>query len=141
MSQTAQRNIECSGDKGIVTQATYPTYCESETMMIPRDNIESVITRSPIVGTAPGCFSLYIPRQQPATILSSSSSERMRTIRWSHVLTFPEQNIRIAGLAKRSDTVLAGHSPTFLGFEVICYLATSMQRVDHVCCQEPPRAD
>ena len=38
MSQTAERNIECSGDKGIVTQATYPTNFESETMMIPRNH-------------------------------------------------------------------------------------------------------
>ena len=46
--------------------------------------------------TAPGHFSLYIPRPQPATI-------------------------RIPRLAKRSDPVLAGHSLAFLGFEVICY--------------------
>ena len=67
------------------------------------------------MGTALARFSLYISRSQAATTLLSSSSDKM-----SHVLTFPEQNIRTARLAKRSDTVLAGHSLAFLGFEVIC---------------------
>ena len=56
-------------------------------------------------------------------------------------LTFPEQDIRIPGSAKRRDAALAGHSFALFEFEVICYYDTSEQRFDYICCQEPPRAD